>query len=55
MDDKAISEVIFVEAKSGKSKLSSQEKSLKEAIEKKRVHWEEYRIPEELTKGKEED
>ena len=53
MDDKAISEVIFVEAKSGKSKLSSQEKSLKEAIEKKRVCWEEYRIPEELTKGKE--
>ena len=55
MDDKAISEVIFVEAKSGKSKLSSQEKSLKEAIEKRRVRWEEYRIPEELTKGKEEE
>lgn len=50
MDEKKIDEVIFVEVKSGKSKISSQEKNLKEAIEKKRVKWEEYRIPEELTK-----
>lgn len=50
MDEKNITEVIFVEAKSGKSKLSSQEKGLKEAIEKKKVRWEEYRIPEDLTK-----
>src|SRR3989344_342960 len=50
MDEKNISEVVFVEAKSGKSKLSSHEKSLKEAIEKKRVRWEEYRVPEGLTK-----
>ena len=54
MDEKNISEVIFVESKSGKSKLSPQEKSLKEAIDKKRVRWEEYRIPEELTRGREE-
>src|SRR3989338_2132121 len=55
MDEKNISEVVFVEAKSGKSKLSSHEKSLKEAIEKKRVRWEEYRVPEGLTRGKGEE
>ena len=53
MDDKDINEVVFVEVKSGKSKLSSAEKKLKETIEKKKVRWEEYRIPEELTKKKE--
>lgn len=52
MDEKNISEVIFVEVKSGgkSNKLSQQEKNLKEAIEKKRVKWEEYIIPEEITK-----
>lgn len=53
MDDKDINEVVFVEVKSGKSKLTSAEKKLKETIEKKRVKWEEYRIPEELTRKKE--
>ena len=51
MDEKNITEVVFVEAKSGRSKLSPQEKSLKETIEKKKVRWEEYRIPEELTRN----
>lgn len=55
MDEKKIDEVVFVEVKSGNAKLSSQEKNLKEAIEKKRVKWEEYRIPEELTKKREFD
>ncbi len=50
MDEKKIEEVVFVEVKSGKARLSEQEKNLKEAIEKKRVRFEEYRIPEELTK-----
>jgi len=50
MDEKDINEVVFVEVKSGKSKLSPVEKKLKETIEKKKVRWEEYRIPEELTK-----
>ncbi|MFH1503159.1 MAG: Holliday junction resolvase-like protein [Candidatus Diapherotrites archaeon] len=54
MDGKEIEEVIFVEVKSGKSKLSLQEKNLKDTIEKKRVRWMEYRIPGELTKGKSE-
>jgi len=47
-DEKSIDEVVFVEVKSGKSKLSGQEKNLKSAIEAKRVKWEEYRIPDEL-------
>lgn len=50
MDEKNINEVVFVEVKSGNSKLSPQEKNLKEAIEKKRVSWKEYRIPKDLTK-----
>jgi predicted Holliday junction resolvase-like endonuclease len=50
MDEKNIDEVVFVEVKSGKSKLSSQERKLKKAIENKKVRWEEYRIPEELVK-----
>ncbi len=56
MDKKKINEVVFVEVKSGKAKISSQEKNLKDAIEKKKVRWVEYRIPEELTqKGDIED
>jgi predicted Holliday junction resolvase-like endonuclease len=53
-DEKQIDEVVFVEVKSGKAKLNSQEKNLKETIEKKRVRWEEYRIPEEITKKRDE-
>lgn len=52
MDKKEIEEVVFVEVKSGKSKLSSSEKKLKDAINKKKVKWIEYRIPEEITKKK---
>ena len=50
MDEKKIDEVVFVEVKSGNSKLSSSEKNLKETIEKKRVRWEEYRVPEGVTR-----
>ena len=50
MDGKNINEVVFLEVKSGKSSLSSSEKKLKDTIEKKRVRWEEYRVPEDLTK-----
>jgi predicted Holliday junction resolvase-like endonuclease len=52
MDEKNINEVVFVEVKSGKAKLNKHESNLKETINKKRVRWEEYRIPEELTKKK---
>lgn len=54
-DQKNIDEVVFVEVKSGRSKLSPQEKNLKETIEQKRVRWVEYRIPEDLTKYRESD
>jgi predicted Holliday junction resolvase-like endonuclease len=54
-DEKQIDEVVFVEVKSGKAKLNSQEKNLKDTIENKRVRWEEYRIPEEITKKRDFD
>ena len=54
MDGKKIDEVVFVEVKSGKARASPVEKSLKEAVEKKKVRWEEYRISGDLTKKKEE-
>ena len=50
MDEKEISEVVFVEVKSGKAKLNQHELNLKDTIDKKRVKWVEYRIPEDLTK-----
>ncbi len=46
LDEKKINEVVFIEVKSGNAKLSSVEKSLKEAVEGGKVRWEEYRIPE---------
>ena len=52
-DEKKIDEVVFVEVKSGKSKINNHEKNLKDAIEKKKVRWEEYRIPEDVTRKKE--
>ena len=39
-----IDRVIFVEVKTGSSKLTKREKSLKETIEKKRVGWKEINI-----------
>ncbi len=50
IDGKEINEIVFVEVKSGKSQLSKVEKSLKKTIENKKVSWEEYRIPEDLTR-----
>ncbi|MBT3721086.1 hypothetical protein HOC50_02210 [archaeon] len=44
MDDNNINEVIFVEVKTGKSTLSSQERKLRDVIKEKRVKWQEYRI-----------
>ncbi len=52
MDGKAIEEVVFVEVKSGKSTLSSQERALREAVKSGRVLWYEYVVPEGVTKGK---
>ncbi len=44
MDEKNIDEVIFLEMKTGKSTLNSQEKKLKETIQNKKVSWKEYRL-----------
>ncbi len=52
MDGKAISEVVFVEVKSGKSTLSSQERALREVVNGGKVVWYEYAVPEGVTKGK---
>ncbi len=54
MDEKNIDEVVFVEVKSGKANLNSHERKLKEVIKEKKVRWAEYRIPEELTKKRQE-
>ncbi len=50
LDEKKVDEIVFVEVKSGNSKLSNGEKSVKDAIDKKMVRWEEYRVPDGLTK-----
>ncbi|MBI2043908.1 hypothetical protein HYT24_00915 [Candidatus Pacearchaeota archaeon] len=50
-DEKNIDEIVFVEVKSRNSKLSEKEKSLKNAIEKKKVRFEEYRVPGDLVDG----
>lgn len=55
MDNKEIDEVVFVEVKSSGSKLSPSEKKLKEAVEKRKVRWEEYRIPKDLTRKKDQN
>lgn len=52
MDDKKIDEVVFVEVKSGQSQLSKVEKTLKSAVENKKVSWHEYKVPEEITSRK---
>ncbi len=44
MDEKEIREIVFVEVKTGKASLSGVERSLKKAVEDKRVRWEEYRF-----------
>lgn len=46
MDEKDIDEIIFVEVKSGKSALNGVQKSLKKSIEKRKISWHEYRVPE---------
>ena len=51
LDKQQTEEVIFLEIKTGKAKLSPTEKHLKEAIINKNVKWEEYRVDESITKG----
>ena len=51
MDEKKIDEVVFVEVKSGQSRLNAVEKTLKSAVENKNIKWHEYKVPEEVTKN----
>ena len=44
LNNKEISEVIFIEVKTGKSQMNQTERSLKDAIKNKRVRFEEFRI-----------
>src|SRR3989338_8098216 len=48
LDEKNVTGVTFVEVKSGKSKLSGTEKTVKESIENKNVRWFDYRVPDDL-------
>ncbi len=43
-DENNIKEVIFLEIKSGNSKLNKQEKNLKETILSKKIKWDEYKV-----------
>jgi predicted Holliday junction resolvase-like endonuclease len=52
LDERNVEEVVFVEVKSGKSQMNKTEKSLKDAIDKRKVRFEEYRVDEDLTRGK---
>lgn len=45
LDDKAVEEVVFVEVKTGESRLSPVERSLRDAIQAGRVSWAEWRGP----------
>jgi len=53
MDDKEIKDDVFLEVKSGKSALSTPERRLRDAVKNKKVRWELYQIPEDLTSRKE--
>ncbi|MGV8142021.1 MAG: Holliday junction resolvase-like protein [Candidatus Pacearchaeota archaeon] len=48
LDEKNVTGVSFVEVKSGKSKLSSTEITLKDAILRGKVNWAEYRVPDKF-------
>ena len=52
LDSKNPEEIVFVEVKSGTSRTSDVEKRLKDVIDKKKVSWKEYRIPEGVTRKK---
>ena len=49
LDQKEVKEVVFVEVKSGESRLTPMEKTLRDTITAKKVNWEEYRVPHDIT------
>jgi predicted Holliday junction resolvase-like endonuclease len=44
LDNKKVEEILFIEVKTGNAKLNHTEKSIKEAIENKKIKFVEYRI-----------
>jgi hypothetical protein len=54
MDEQNITEIVFVEVKSGKAQLNANERKLRDAIREKRVSWYEYRVDEGIAKISEE-
>jgi predicted Holliday junction resolvase-like endonuclease len=50
LDDKNITEVVFVEIKTGRSRYNNNEKTLKNAIDNKRVRYVTYNVPEEISR-----
>ena len=54
LDEKEVTEIVFVEVKSGGSELNTVQRKIRDAVKAGRVRWDEYRIPKELTIRKEE-
>src|SRR3989338_5484270 len=50
LDDKNVEEIVFVEVKSGGSRMSTTERRVRDAVVGKKVRWEEYRVPERVVK-----
>lgn len=44
LDEKHVEEIVFIEVKSGKAQLNQTEKSIKKAVEEKRIRFETFRI-----------
>ncbi len=54
LDEKEVTEIVFVEMKSGGAELNTVQRKIRDAVKAGKVRWDEYRIPKELTMGKEE-
>ncbi|MEK6939860.1 MAG: Holliday junction resolvase-like protein [Nanoarchaeota archaeon] len=54
LDEKEVTEIVFVEMKSGGAELNTVQRKIRDAVKAGKVRWDEYRIPKELTIGKEE-
>jgi len=53
LDEKEVTEIVFVEVKSGGAELNTVQRKIRDAVKAGRVRWDEYRIPKELTMRKE--
>ena len=49
LDEKAVTEIVFVEVKSGSSELNTVQRKIRDAVKEGRVRWDEYRSRKELT------